>query len=124
MADKLLFQSDSLTINEDFVSTGDKKIYKNSIAGYVYNDALSRRIFFVVTFIIGCVGIYLYYQYYNILAVGLLSAVIAAASLAMFFNSPDTITIQSNASILQINYPLGMKDNIKEIQDALDKVKK
>jgi hypothetical protein len=124
MADKPAFQNDSLIIDENSITAGDKKIYVSNLAGYIYNNALPRRIFCIVSFIIGCAGIYLYYQYYNILAVGLLSAVIAAASLAMFFNSQDTITIQSNASILQINYPLGLKDNIKEIQDALDKVKK
>jgi hypothetical protein len=120
---KTFFVNKNLTITENSVSyTGmemDKEIYLKNLAGTSFYNARLERVMAIITFAAGILLLYFYKQY------GIIYIVIAAllfiiGGIVAFILSKDKLTIHSNASALAISYKLGMGEQVKDIQKALN----
>jgi hypothetical protein len=120
---KTFFMNKNLIITENsvnYIGMGmDKKIYIRNLAGIDFYNARLERVMAVITFAVGILGLYLNKQYHTVYIV-IAAILFMIGGIVALILSKDKLTIHSNASTLAISYNLGMKENIMDIQRAID----
>jgi hypothetical protein len=125
------YANNGLTVNDKgiFYRKGgvDKEIYTKNIAGTVFEDNYWHRILCIVLFGVGLVLLIItakssIIQQSTLKTILVILLIITCiVTIVSFFVMRDEIKVYSTSSLLSIRHRIGMKENLSDIQKAIDK---